>query len=215
MKYIILASASPRRKQLLEWAEVPFDVLVESTGETFPAGMNPEDAAIHIAVNKARSTELLLTNYLSKPEIFHNDKPGIGNILDKAIDSNGNICPVLAADTMVVINNKILGKPADENEADEMLKELSGNKHTVITGVCILFQQQEIVFADSTIVEFNKLTDQQIRYYVEKYKPFDKAGGYAIQEWIGVVGIKSINGDYFNVMGLPVNRVLKELDALP
>jgi len=144
MKYIILASASPRRKQLLEWAEVPFDVLVQATDESFPAGMKPEEAAIHIAVNKARATELLLRNYSSKTENFHNDNNPAVDILHKASGSSGLMCPVLAADTMVVINDKILGKPGNEDEAVEMLQELSGQEHTVITGVCILINRKKL-----------------------------------------------------------------------
>ena len=107
-----------------------------------------------------------------------------------------------------------MGKPGNREEAILFLEELSGQKHKVITGVCILDNGDEIVFADSTDVEFHKLSKDQIIFYVDKYKPFDKAGAYAIQEWIGVVGIKSVQGDFYNVMGLPVRRVIKELNNM-
>lgn len=181
---IILASQSPRRKQLLEWAEIDFEVIVANIDESFPSGLSFEDAAIHIAQNKARA-------------VF-----------------KGVTKPVLAADTIVICNNLILGKPKDKEDAIRILKLLSGNVHKVITGVCILTLDKEIIFADVTSVEFNSLTDTQISFYVEKYKPYDKAGAYAIQEWIGVIGIKSIQGDFYNVMGLPVNRVVKALQDL-
>lgn len=186
MRRIILASQSPRRKQLLQWAEVPFDILIKETGESYPEHLTPYDIAIHIAKNKALNI--------------------------KASDGDG--IPILAADTIVVLNNKIIGKPVNREDAIHILSALSGQKHQVITGVCILFNNKEIVFADTTDVEFHDLTMEQITFYVDGYKPYDKAGAYAIQEWIGVVGIKSIKGDFYNVMGLPVSRVVKELQAL-
>jgi septum formation protein len=118
---------------------------------------------------------------------------------------------VLAADTIVVLNEAIIGKPVHREEAVSILFALSGEKHKVITGVVIRKDEEEIAFADSTEVEFHKLTIEQIEFYVDKYKPYDKAGAYAIQEWIGVVGIKCISGDFYNVMGLPVSRVIKAL----
>lgn len=186
MKKIILASQSPRRKQLLEWAEVPFEVIVKETDESYPPSLPVEEVAIHIARQKAVAVQ---------QDVNHS-----------AI--------ILAADTLVVLNAKIMGKPVDREEAIFFLEELSGQKHKVITGVCILDNGNEIVFADSTDVEFHKLSKDQIIFYVDKYKPFDKAGAYAIQEWIGVVGIKSVQGDFYNVMGLPVSRVIKELNNL-
>lgn len=186
MKKIILASQSPRRKQLLEWAEVPFEVIVKETDESYPPSLPVEEVAIHIARQKAVAVQ---------QDVNHS-----------AI--------ILAADTLVVLNAKIMGKPGDREEAIFFLEELSGQKHKVITGVCILDNGNEIVFADSTDVEFHKLSKDQIIFYVDKYKPFDKAGAYAIQEWIGVVGIKSVQGDFYNVMGLPVSRVIKELNNL-
>lgn len=194
MHSIILASQSPRRKQLLEWAEVPFQVISQFTDESFPAHMPVEDVPVHVARNKA----LVTKEYIQ--DAFH------GRHANE---------PVLAADTIVVLENEVINKPADLEEAVAMLKKLSGKTHRVITGVVILAGDKEISFADITEVEFHSLTEAQIRFYVDKYAPLDKAGAYAIQEWIGVVGIKSIRGDFYNVMGLPVSRVLQALTRLP
>jgi septum formation protein len=183
MERIVLASQSPRRKQLLEWAEVPFDVIVKETDEAFDTGMVLMDIPVHIARNKALAVQ---------PELSH----------DRII---------LAADTIVVLGGRVIGKPVDRNDAVNILSDLSGSMHEVITGVVIRRGAAEIAFADVTQVYFHSLTREQIEFYVDKYKPYDKAGAYAIQEWIGVVGIKNINGDFYNVMGLPVSRVVKEL----
>lgn len=187
---IILASQSPRRKQLLEWAEIPFEVMVQSTDETYPPNMPIPDVPVHIAREKARAVR-------QKYESLHHDS---------------NI--IIAADTVVVLGNSIIGKPKDREDALEILSRLSGNKHQVITGVVLLKGRQEIAFNDTTDVWFHPLTSEQIAFYVDKYQPFDKAGAYAIQEWIGVVGIKSIQGDFYNVMGLPVSRVVTALGKL-
>lgn len=186
MNKIILASQSPRRKQLLEWAEVPFDIVVSDSDELFPPGLSPVEIAIHIARNKALAVQ---------------EKSGPGET-------------ILAADTIVVLNDHIIGKPVHREEAITILMALSGEKHKVITGVVIRRGEEETAFADITEVEFYDLTEAQIEFYVDKYKPYDKAGAYAIQEWIGVTGIKSVNGDFYNVMGLPVSRVVKELQKL-
>ena len=183
MTKIILASQSPRRKQLLEWAEIPFEVIAVETDETFPEGLNIEDVAIHIARQKA----LVVRQRVQKNSI------------------------ILAADTIVVLKDRIIGKPRDRDEAITILSDLSGQKHVVITGVIISQDRNETSFADSTDVYFHDLTSAEIEFYVDKYKPYDKAGAYAIQEWIGVVGIKSVVGDFYNVMGLPVSRVVREL----
>lgn len=183
---IILASQSPRRKQLLEWAEVPFEIMVIETDETYPLNLSLEQVAIHIARNKALA--ILKDNAVTKP--------------------------VLSADTIVVLEEQVIGKPADREDAIAILSSLSGKKHWVITGVVILHNEKEVAFADATEVEFHELTYEQIVYYVDKYKPYDKAGAYAIQEWIGVIGIKSVSGDFYNVMGLPVSRVVKELKMM-
>jgi septum formation protein len=119
--------------------------------------------------------------------------------------------PVLAADTMVVLDGEIIGKPIDREDAVQILTRLAGKKHLVITGVVILHDEKEISFSDTTEVVFHPISYSDICYYVDKYKPYDKAGAYAIQEWIGVVGIKSINGDFYNVMGLPISRVVSAL----
>jgi septum formation protein len=188
MTKIVLASGSPRRKTLLEWAEIEFDILSRETDESFPPGMNPADAAVYIARGKALATQ--------------------GMDLYKRYEQH---IPVLAADTIVVLDGEIIGKPADREEAINILSKLSGKKHLVITGVVILMEEKEISFSDTTEVVFHPISFNDICYYVDKYKPFDKAGAYAIQEWIGVVGIKSINGDFYNVMGLPVSRVVNAL----
>lgn len=185
MPDIILASQSPRRKQLLEWAEMDFEIIVANTDETYPAGLEAKDVAIHIAREKAKAVQQKAKNKI-----------------------------VIAADTIVVLNNEIIGKPVDRDDAIHILSKLSGNHHQVITGVVILKGHKETSFADITHVEFHSLTGEQIEFYVDKYKPYDKAGAYAIQEWIGVVGIRCINGDFYNVMGLPVSRVVQALKSI-
>jgi septum formation protein len=119
---------------------------------------------------------------------------------------------ILAADTIVVLGENIIGKPVHREDAVSILLALSGEKHRVITGVVIVKDDQEMALADTTEVEFHDLSVSEIEFYVDRYKPYDKAGAYAIQEWIGVVGIKSVNGDFYNVMGLPVSRVIRSLD---
>ena len=188
MKKIILASGSPRRKQLLELAEIPFETMVSNAEETFPSGLLPAQTAMHIAENKAEAVQKNLDN--SKAQT------------------------IIAADTIVVLDGEILGKPANSEDASKTLRKLSGKIHKVITGVCILSFQNKTLFAEETEVEFRELSDEQIKYYVNNFKPYDKAGAYAIQEWIGAIGIKSIKGDFYNVMGLPVSRVVEELKLL-
>jgi len=183
MAKIVLASQSPRRKQLLEWAEVDFEIIVVPTEETYPPELSPEEIAVHIAQQKAVAVR-------HKTEKI-----------------------ILAADTIVVLGEEIIGKPKDREDAVRILKKLSGSHHKVITGVVINDGSREVSFADVTDVEFHPLTDEQLAFYVDKYKPYDKAGAYAIQEWIGVVGIKCINGDFYNVMGLPVSRVVQALEG--
>jgi septum formation protein len=187
---IILASQSPRRKQLLEWAEIPFEILVQSTAETYPPDMAVPDVPVHIAREKAIAVKQ------KNESLNHSDKI------------------IIAADTVVVLGDTIIGKPKDREEAIDILTRLSGRKHQVITGVVILKGAQEIAFSDITDVYFHPLTNEQITFYVDKYQPYDKAGAYAIQEWIGVVGIKSIQGDFYNVMGLPVSRVVAALETM-
>ena len=186
MDKVILASQSPRRKQLMEWAEIPFEIVVKETDESFPAELSPGEAAIHIARNKLLAVK-------------------------KLIPAGSTI---IAADTIVVLNNRIIGKPKSRKDAFEILYDLSGKKHAVITGVVMTRNDKEIAFSDSTDVHFHELSHGQIEFYIDKYKPYDKAGAYAIQEWIGVVGIKSVSGDFYNVMGLPISRVVRELEVL-
>lgn len=184
MQNIVLASQSPRRKQLLEWAEVPFEIIVVPTDESYPDGLTAEETAIHIARQKAAAVR----------------------------SRTGNT--ILAADTIVVLGNEIIGKPKSREDAVAILTRLSGAHHKVVTGVVISTADDETAFADVTDVEFHALTTAQLEFYVDKYQPYDKAGAYAIQEWIGVVGIKRINGDFYNVMGLPVSRVVQALHRL-
>jgi septum formation protein len=191
MSKIILASQSPRRKQLLEWAGQDFDILLQPTEESYPGGFTPSEVAVYIARNKALAV-------LASP----------------AFQSYSKATPILAADTIVVLDNQIIGKPNDRNQAIEILSALSGKEHEVITGVVIRKNSEEISFAESTRVLFHPLNAEQIAFYVDHYQPYDKAGAYAIQEWIGVVGIKSITGDFYNVMGLPVSRVIQALKNL-
>lgn len=183
MHFIILASQSPRRKQLLEWAEVPFRVVAKETDESFPAAMPPEEVPLFIARKKAAVIRQLL---------------GEGPV-------------ILAADTVVVLDERIIGKPRDREDAVSILTSLSGRQHRVITGVVITGHQKEVQFSETTEVSFHPLSASQVSYYIDTYKPYDKAGAYAIQEWIGVTGIRSINGDFYNVMGLPVSKVVQAL----
>jgi len=186
MERIVLASASPRRRQLLEWAEIPFDIIVRDTPETWPHGLPVNDIPVHIARNKALAV-----------------KP--------AVDA-GRL--ILAADTVVVLGEEIIGKPKDREDAVNILLRLAGRRHEVITGVTLMKGETERIFADRTAVWFHELTRTEIEGYVDRYKPYDKAGAYAIQEWIGVVGISRIEGDFYNVMGLPVSRVVQALRQL-
>ena len=185
-KKIVLASGSPRRKTLLEWAEVSFEVIVKPTDESYPSELAIDEVPVHIARQKALAVARELTN----------------NEL------------VIAADTIVVLENEMIGKPTSREDAIQILSKLAGKTHRVITGVVLLAGANETTFADTTTVHFHPLTQEQISFYVDKYKPYDKAGAYAIQEWIGVVGIKSVEGDFYNVMGLPVSRVLQALQAM-
>jgi septum formation protein len=180
---IILASASPRRKQLLQQAEIDFEIVVSNTDETYPA---------NLVINK-------VPNYIAKQKAI---------AVQPSVNSEAII---IAADTIVVIDNEILGKPIDAQNALEILKKLNGKTHHVITGVCILKNGEMTELSDTTAVTFHSLTDLQLQYYIHKYNPYDKAGAYAIQEWIGVVGIKRIDGCFYNVMGLPVSKILQYL----
>jgi septum formation protein len=192
MPAFILASQSPRRKILLEWAEIPFEIIVSDIDESYPASLAIEAVPEFIAKNKALAVKEMVLS--TKPTLV-------------------NGC-IIAADTVVVLNQKIIGKPSNKQEAVDSLLALSGQTHKVITGVVLLHQGQEISFSETTLVEFHTLTLEQIEFYVDKYQPYDKAGGYAIQEWIGVVGIKKITGDFYNVMGLPVSKLVQKIKQL-
>jgi septum formation protein len=183
MDRIVLASASPRRKQLLEWAEIPFDIVISDADELIPENLPVGEVPVFLASQKAA----LVRKKIKEDRI------------------------ILAADTVVLLDQQLLGKPGNAADAVRMLRLLSGRTHQVITGVSLTDLKREVLFAETTSVRFHSLTTEEIQHYVDHYRPFDKAGAYAIQEWIGVTGIHSIEGDFYNVMGLPVSRVLQEL----
>jgi septum formation protein len=181
---IILASNSPRRRYLLKQLGLEFTEVGAEVDETFPEGLTPDQAAIYVAEKKADHFGHLLED----PE----------NIL-------------ITADTLVLINSTILGKPDGKAGAVKMLETLSGNMHQVVTGICIRNGVKNHSFTSWTDVYFKNLSRGEIEYYLERYQPYDKAGAYGIQEWIGYIGITRIDGSYFNVMGLPVQRLYEEL----
>lgn len=177
---VILASGSPRRKQLLQQADIEFDVIVPNTAELVPPHTPLHQVPAIIALEKATAVNAQVQN---------------------------NDAIILAADTVVLLKNRLIGKPASTKEAVAILQQLQGSTHTVVTGVAILYKGKTHQFSESTEVTMCSLTDAQIDYYVQTYQPFDKAGAYAIQEWIGAVAIEKINGCYYNVMGLPIQKV--------
>lgn len=181
---IILGSGSPRRKELLGGLDIHFSVLVrKGISEDYPAELSAHQVAQYIAEEKMSAyTDLL-----------------VGNTI------------VITADTVVICDNEIMGKPADDAEAKAMLHKLSGRTHQVTTGVCIASKEKCKSFHVTTDVTFKPLSEEEIDYYITNYKPFDKAGAYGIQEWIGYIGVTSLNGSYFNVMGLPVQRIYEML----
>ena len=181
---IILASNSPRRKELLAGIDVPFEVRVmDGIDESYPDTLPIQDIAEYIAKKKATAYRETMA----------------GDEL------------VITADTIVVLGSKVMGKPHDANEASSMLRQLSGQTHQVITGVTLTTQERQISFSVETDVTFKNLSDEEIDYYVTHYRPFDKAGAYGIQEWIGHIGVTGMSGSYFNVMGLPVQRIYEAL----
>lgn len=189
MNGFILASQSPRRKQLLTWADLQFDVIVSAADEDFPATMDIQEVPIHIAKNKALAVQEKIKNEFTE----HKGKW------------------IIAADTIVVLGNEMIGKPVDRSDAIAILQKLSGKTHRVITGVYLINGTETRSFSETTMVHFHPLTDLQIQYYIDQYQPYDKSGAYGIQDWIGVVGIKGIEGDFYNVMGLPVSKLLSYL----
>lgn len=181
---IILASQSPRRKMLLEGLDINFEVVVrEGIDETVPEGLSKEEIPVFLAEHKSNSYTDLLS-----PEVI-----------------------LITSDTIVWHKNRELGKPADYNQAFEILEELSGNQHEVLTGVCIRSKGQMVKFHAISKVWIRELSKEEIEYYLKKYKPYDKAGAYGIQEWIGYAGIEKIEGSFYNVMGLPVQVLYNEL----
>lgn len=182
-KPIVLASKSPRRQQLLRQAGIPFRLEILDVPEDFPEDMPVEDVAAFLARKKARAAAMLIRD----DEIL------------------------LAADSIVLLGDQIFGKPRDYADAVNILQHLSGNIHRVITGVCLLSKGKERTFSGISKVHFATLSREEIDFYLEKYQPYDKAGAYAIQEWIGLCKIKSIEGTYSNIMGLPMELVYREL----
>ena len=180
---IILASKSPRRQELLGLMNIQFRVVLKEVDESYPEGLSPADTALYIAEKKARA-------------------------FDESLSENE--C-VLTADTIVCLDEVVLGKPQDGDHAFDMLTFLSGRKHEVITGVALMDRGGLRSFHDVTEVYFKHLTAEQIHYYIETFKPFDKAGSYGIQEWIGLIGIEKIVGSYTNVVGLPTEKLYHEL----
>ncbi len=183
-KTIILASQSPRRQQLLSELGLPFEVRVNGeVDETYPQSIMPEDIPVYLAAKKSQAFRASLAS---------------NEIL-------------LTSDTIVICEGKVLGKPIDRQHAIDTLSSLSGSMHSVITGVALFYNGKERTFSSTTDVYFRELTLDEIEFYVDTYKPFDKAGAYGIQEWIGYVGVERIDGSYFNVMGLPVQKLYSEL----
>lgn len=183
--HIILASNSPRRRELLAGLGIDFEVRVlKDIDEHYPEGsLAPDDVALFIATKKAEANRTVM----GEDEL------------------------VITADTVVILGDEVLGKPADADDAKRMLRMLSGRVHHVVTGVCLTTKTQQRSFKVSTDVTFKALTDEEINYYVATYQPLDKAGAYGIQEWIGYIGVTGLDGSYFNVMGLPVQRIYNEL----
>ncbi len=181
---IILASNSPRRKELLSGIDVDYTIkTLQNIDESYPDSLPKEEIAEFIARKKASA----YLSDLKEDELL------------------------ITADTVVLLDDTILGKPKDKADAKRMLKMLSGETHRVITGVCMTTRKKEVCFSATAFVTFGKLSDEEIEYYVEKYQPMDKAGAYGVQEWIGYVAVKHIEGSYFNVMGLPIYMVYQEL----
>jgi len=184
---IILASNSPRRKELLAGLGLPFEVRVlKGIDESFPSSLPVSDVALYIAGKKADAYRV----NMSSDEL------------------------IITADTIVIVGDEILGKPHDEADAVRMLREISGRTHQVTTGVCLVAEGWERRFSVTTDVTFKTLSDEEIHYYIDHYHPYDKAGAYGIQEWIGYIGVTGLNGSYYNVMGLPVQRIYEALHEI-
>jgi septum formation protein len=182
-KKIILASKSPRRQELLGKLDVTFDIQLKDIDEVFPPELDPFKVPEYLA--------------LLKSEVFN------GKVAEDTV--------VITSDTVVINNNKIMGKPSDATDALSMVLELSEKTHFVITGVCLQFSNRKISFSSVSEVEFESISEQEAKYYIDKFKPLDKAGAYGVQEWIGQAKIKRINGCYYNIMGLPLNALYNTL----
>jgi len=184
---ILLASQSPRRRDLIKGLDLPVEIVqAPKIDESFPEGMPPLEVPVYLARKKA----LEFKSDLKRDEVL------------------------ITADTIVLCNNRIINKPEDRRTAIDMLKTLSGNNHTVVTGVCLKLASKEATSYSTTEVYFSHLSEEEIIYYIDKYKPYDKAGAYGIQEWIGYIGVEEIKGSFFNVMGLPLQRLYEELKRL-
>ena len=185
-KKIILGSASPRRQELLRSLGIDFEIRISNTDENYPLHLSPEKVTEFLVAVKSEN-------------------------LSATIKANEIL---ITADTIVVKGDRVLNKPKDRLEAQEMLQFLSGDKHKVITSVCLASKNKQKVFTSETEVHFKVLSIEEIDYYIKEYQPFDKAGAYGIQEWMGYVGIRKMNGDFFNVMGLPLHLIYRELKKL-
>lgn len=184
---IILASNSPRRKKLLEGIDIPFEVrVIDGIDESYPDTLPTKDIAEYISKKKA----VAYRQTMASDEL------------------------VITADTIVVLGSQVMGKPHNTDEACSMLRQLSGKTHQVITGVTLTAMERQVSFSVETDVTFKVLSDEEIEYYVSHYRPFDKAGAYGIQEWIGHIGVTGMSGSYFNVMGLPVQRIYEALKTI-
>lgn len=182
--HIILGSNSPRRRELLAELDLGFEVkVIPGLEEHYPATLQPEEIPVFLAKQKAEAY--------------------IPTLPEKTL--------LITADTIVWNRNEVIGKPKNREDAIQMLQSLSGHEHHVVTGVCLTTTEKQKAFSVISAVKFATLTDEEIGYYVDKYQPFDKAGAYGIQEWIGYIGVESINGSFYNVMGLPVQRLYQEL----
>lgn len=185
--HIILASNSPRRRELLSGLGIDYEVkTLPGIEENYPDNLHGDEIPVYIAREKAEAYR----PYIQKDEL------------------------IITADTIVYLDGQVLGKPKDEADAARMLRLLSGRVHQVITGVCITTADTQRAFATTTDVTFDTLSEEEINYYVTNYQPLDKAGAYGVQEWIGFIGVTRLEGSYFNVMGLPVQRLYKELKKL-
>lgn len=183
---VLLASNSPRRKELLQGIDIDFEIKVlPDIDESYPASLPVEEVAEFIAEKKASS----YTNNLKEDELL------------------------ITADTVVILDGAIFGKPNNKEEANAMLTALSGKAHRVISGVCLATLEKQVSFSVTSEVLFSELSNEEIEYYINRYSPFDKAGSYGIQEWIGYIGVEHLSGSYFNIMGLPIQRLYRELKS--